>query len=143
MLYWKLDPSLYPDDERLEAIKKVRGYSYEDTVNVSPDTLPDYENKIKAFYEEHIHTDEEIRYVLAGSGYFDVRDEKDNWIRISCHAGDLIILPEGIYHRFTLDEGNYIKALRLFVGEPVWTPYNRPQDGHPSRIKYLEDIKVL
>jgi hypothetical protein len=35
---------------------------------VSPATLPDYGTKIKAFYEEHIHTDEEIRFVLEGSG---------------------------------------------------------------------------
>ena len=30
--------------------------------------------------------------------------------------------------------------MRLFVGEPVWTPYNRtaiPED-HPSRVKYIE-----
>jgi 1,2-dihydroxy-3-keto-5-methylthiopentene dioxygenase len=142
VLYWKMDASAYPDDPKLKAIRKVRGYSYEDTVNVSPDTLPGYEEKIKAFYEEHIHTDEEIRYVLAGSGYFDVRDTEDRWIRISCKTGDLIILPEGIYHRFTLDEGNYIKALRLFVGEPVWTPYNRSGeiDRHPSRLKYMSEV---
>lgn len=35
---------------------------------MSPSTLPDYDTKIKAFYEEHIHTDEEIRYVREGSG---------------------------------------------------------------------------
>jgi hypothetical protein len=33
--------------------------------------------------------------------------------------------------------GFALQAMRLFVGEPVWTPYNRPQDEHPSRAKYL------
>jgi len=136
-----MNPAAYPEDPKLAAIQKVRGYSYNDLITVSPDTLPEYEKKIKAFYEEHIHTDEEIRYVLEGSGYFDVRDLEDNWIRIWCREGDLIILPEGIYHRFTLDQSNYIKASRLFVGEPVWTPYNRPQDDHPSRSKYLSEVK--
>ncbi len=44
------------------------------------------------------------------AGYFDVRDLKDNWIRVECTKGTMIVLPEGIYHRFTLDEGNYIKV---------------------------------
>lgn len=138
--YWHFEPSDYSNNVAFKALKSERGYSYEDLIEVSPKTLNNYEKSIKSFYDEHIHTDEEIRYVLDGSGYFDVRDTDDKWIRIELTRGDMIVLPAGIYHRFTLDENNYIKALRLFQGEPVWTPYSRSQldDNHPTVINYKE-----
>ena len=37
-------------------------------VTISPDKLPGYEAKLRSFYEEHIHSDEEIRFILDGRG---------------------------------------------------------------------------
>ncbi|XP_039710953.1 acireductone dioxygenase [Pteropus medius] len=137
ILYWKLDPDKYENDLELEKIRRERNYSWMDIITICEEKLPDYEEKIKMFYEEHLHLDDEIRYVLDGSGYFDVRDDEDRWIRIFVEKGDLITLPAGIYHRFTVDEQNYVKAMRLFVGQPVWTAYNRPADHLEARKQYL------
>lgn len=130
-------------DAALTKIRTDRGYNYTDTIIVSPDKLPNYEAKIKIFFEEHLHTDEEIRYCLDGTGYFDVRDKHDKWIRIAVEKGEIIILPAGMYHRFTLDSSNYIKAMRLFVGEPVWTPYNRCDNGTDAMAARLQYIKTF
>lgn len=140
VLYWYLDPKNYESNEELKKIREGRGYSYMDLLELSPGKVENYEEKIKNFYREHIHADEEIRYCLEGSGYFDVRDKDDTWIRIWIKEGDMIVLPAGIYHRFTLDTSNYVKLMRLFIGEPVWTAYNRPQEEHPARQDYLKSL---
>ncbi|KAH8234719.1 hypothetical protein KR032_002297 [Drosophila birchii] len=138
-----INADAYQSDETLTELRAKRGYTYDDEarsdiITCSEKCLPDYANKLKAFFTEHLHTDEEIRLVLDGSGYFDVRDNEENWLRIQVVKGDLIIIPAGIYHRFTLDSNNFIRARRYFVGEPVWTPHNRPADDMDCRKSYIK-----
>jgi len=142
--HWTISVEGY--ESKVNAVAQERGYKNRDTINVSKEGLGElYEQKIKGFFEEHLHEDEEIRYILSGTGFFDVRETpSDAWIRLAVVSGDLIVLPAGIYHRFTLDEANNIKALRLFQDEPKWIPYNRNADTdvNPHRINYLKSVGV-
>lgn len=103
-----------PEVSSVEDIARARNYKNRDEITVSPEAMGAdiYESKVRTFFHEHLHEDEEIRYILDGAGYFDVRakeekgEEGDGWIRIRMEKGDLAILPAGIYHRFTPDEAN-------------------------------------
>ncbi|KAI8142408.1 Acireductone dioxygenase ARD family [Fennellomyces sp. T-0311] len=142
VLYWKFSGPSSVDD--LNALAKQRDYKNRDQIVVSPEAMGDvYEEKVKMFFAEHLHEDEEIRFVLDGTGYFDVRDQDDVWIRIEVSKDDMLVLPAGIYHRFTTDSKNYIKALRLFKDEPLWAALNRPEaDNNKHRADYLQTIKA-
>ncbi|XP_022685867.1 1,2-dihydroxy-3-keto-5-methylthiopentene dioxygenase-like [Varroa jacobsoni] len=145
VLYFKIDESDWSGPEamgKLKEIREKRGYTYQDVCAISKESLGEaYDDKINMFYKEHLHTDEEIRLIEEGSGYFDVRDSSDRWIRIRVEKGDMLIVPAGIYHRFTVDTSNQIRARRFFVGEPVWTPINRPADEQEARKTYLNNLE--
>uniref|UniRef100_A0A2C9UDG1 acireductone dioxygenase (Fe(2+)-requiring) n=1 Tax=Manihot esculenta TaxID=3983 RepID=A0A2C9UDG1_MANES len=100
VLGWKLDADKHETDEELKKIHEECGYSYKDNIEICPDNLLKCDEKIKTFLEEHLHTDEEIHYCLAGSGK--------------------------------------TSAMRLFVGDPIWTPFNCPLDHLHARKEYLK-----
>lgn len=77
--------------------------------------------QLKMFFDEHLHLDDEIRYILDGKAYFDIRDKEDRWIRIAMSKGDMITLPAGIYHRFTVDESVGFASM-TFSHHNKWIP---------------------
>jgi 1,2-dihydroxy-3-keto-5-methylthiopentene dioxygenase len=68
----------------VNTLASERGYLHRDEITVSPDKMGDiYEAKVKSFFDEHLHEDEEIRYLRGGRGYFDVRDKGERWVRFA------------------------------------------------------------
>ncbi|KAI5889948.1 Acireductone dioxygenase [Schizophyllum commune H4-8] len=144
-VYYKRIP-VSEHEREIPKIMAERGYKNMDKIHVSKEGLGEvYEAKIKAFFDEHLHEDEEIRYILSGAGFFDVRESpSDNWIRLAVEPGDLLIIPAGIYHRFTTDVKDDIQALRLFQDAPKWIAINRSPETEKNehRIGYLQSIGV-
>jgi 1,2-dihydroxy-3-keto-5-methylthiopentene dioxygenase len=136
----KLDPQTMLDGGPCEVdrMMEAMGYKARDECVISPGTMPDYDDKLKIFFTEHIHEDEEVRLIKAGQGFFDVRNGRDNWVRIFVTPGDFVVIPAGLYHRFTVDESNFTHAIRLFSENPKWVSINRPCEENSTRRAYLQ-----
>lgn len=108
----------------LDKLKRERGYIEQDVVALQPDT-PNLDAICAKFAPEHLHTDDEVRFVLAGEGIFDIRDSDDRWMRVTVEAGDLIVVPKDRYHRFFLTDSQQIRCVRLFQDTAGWVPHYR------------------
>lgn len=128
-MWTELSTRNYKKNQQFQKLKTERGYNYEEVVTVAPDRLANYEQKKREFFKEHLHEHEEIRLILAGSGYEDIRDFDGHWIRIHIRQGTLIVLPKGMYHRFTLDNTNYLKAVLLYQETPSRIQFDRSHAG--------------
>ncbi|KAL9584230.1 MAG: hypothetical protein Q9212_002259 [Teloschistes hypoglaucus] len=145
ILYYFFPPWSPSSSSAVEELSSTRDYANRDEITISADAMgAAYEAKIQMFFDEHMHEDEEIRYILAGNGFFDVRDADDKWIRIQAGPGDLLVLPAGIYHRFTLDEANFLKAMRLFQNQPKWAALNRSEETEKNEVrkKYVHAVQI-
>lgn len=117
---------LSPDDFQptLEQLKAERGYVEQDEVQLRPDT-PDLEGICAKFKDEHLHTDDEVRFVLDGEGIFDIRSQDDRWMRVVVQQGDLLVVPANLHHRFFLTDEKSIRCVRLFKDASGWVPHYR------------------
>jgi len=108
----------------LDELKRTRGYQAQDVIELRPDTA-NLQVLCDKFKDEHLHRDDEVRFVLAGEGIFDIRSADDRWMRVKVEAGDLIVVPADLYHRFFLTDRREIRCVRLFKDAAGWVPEYR------------------
>ena len=115
--------------EEVQSLKAEGGYVAADVVVLSEKT-PDLEALLGKFSREHHHGEDEVRFVVDGHGIFTIRGRSGRYVELTVGPGDLITVPAGTRHWFTLAEDRRIKCIRLFQDPSGWAAiYDAPAHG--------------
>ena len=106
----------------IEVAKLVEenGYQSIDIARITPDS-PNKEAARSKFFNEHTHTEDEVRLFVEGSGLFYLHVENKIYI-VLCEAGDLISIPPNYKHWFDMSKDPHFTAIRFFLGPDGWVP---------------------
>jgi 1,2-dihydroxy-3-keto-5-methylthiopentene dioxygenase len=115
-------PPADPLTPQVEALKTSKGYSVVDEINVTA-TTPGLADMLARFDREHWHDEDEVRFVLEGRGVFHIRLKHGDVVVIEVEPGDLIRVPAGTRHWFTLTPEQRIRAIRFFHNPSDWVPH--------------------
>ena len=74
------------------------------------------------FIDEHIHTEDEVRFFVHGAGHF-ILHASGRVYDALCTEGDLISVPSGLKHWFDAGEEPDATVLRVFTDTAGWTPH--------------------
>lgn len=108
-------------DHRFEELKRNKGYTTRDLV-VIHENIPGLADMLAKFEKIHYHTDDEVRYILAGCGYFGFVESNGDQFLLEVSAGDYINVPAHTEHWFEMRDSKRIKAARYFIDTSGWTP---------------------
>jgi len=108
-------------DNRFEELKRDKGYATRDMV-VIHEAIPGLADMLAKFDKIHLHTDDEVRYILAGKGYFGFVEPDGKQFLLEVSAGDYINVPANAEHWFEMKDSKRIKAVRYFIDTKGWTP---------------------
>jgi len=109
----------------IDELKQRGGYRTADIIDVHPET-PGLDSMLARFDKEHTHSEDEVRFILAGRGIFFLHLSdlgEDKVVSVEVHPGDLLRVPRGTSHWFTLCNDRRIRAIRWFQDTTGWTPH--------------------
>jgi 1,2-dihydroxy-3-keto-5-methylthiopentene dioxygenase len=108
-------------DDRFETLKREKGYQMRDLV-VIHEGIPNLAELLAKFDKIHTHADDEVRYMLAGTGYFGFVEPDGGQFLLEVSGGDYINVPADSEHWFEMRGCSRCKAVRYFIDTAGWTP---------------------
>jgi 1,2-dihydroxy-3-keto-5-methylthiopentene dioxygenase len=109
-------------DNRFEELKCDKGYQTRDMV-VIHEGIPNLGEMLAKFDKIHTHSDDEVRYIVGGSGYFGFVEADGGQFLLEVTAGDYINVPANAEHWFEMKGCTRCKAVRYFIDTSGWTPH--------------------
>jgi 1,2-dihydroxy-3-keto-5-methylthiopentene dioxygenase len=107
---------------RFEELKREKGYQTRDMVVIHED-IPGLADMLGKFDKIHTHSDDEVRYILAGTGYFGFFETDGKQFLLEVSGGDYINVPANAEHWFEMRGCTRCKAVRYFIDTSGWTPH--------------------
>lgn len=116
-------------EEEIKSLAERNGYQKWDVIALS-DATPNLDELLKKFEQVHVHTEDEVRAIVAGNGIFVIKGSGDTgYFDVELGAGDVISVPVDTPHFFTLREDREVVAVRLFIDPTGWVahPFKDPE----------------
>ncbi|MEO7758054.1 MAG: acireductone dioxygenase [Dokdonella sp.] len=102
----------------IDRLMLEKGYQAVDVISLRPDN-PDRAAFRQKFLAEHTHSEDEVRFFVAGAGQFTLHIDGKVY-EVLCESGDLIGVPDRTRHWFDMSEAPYFIAIRLFTNKEGW-----------------------
>ncbi|MBU6498695.1 MAG: acireductone dioxygenase [Rhodospirillales bacterium] len=128
---WKSPVALTPDESAetilaayrpyLDALMGETGAGSADVIKLTPDN-PNAAALRAKFLAEHIHTEDEVRFFVHGSGNF-IMHVDGRVYDAHCEQDDLISVPANTRHWFDAGEAPFFTALRVFTDTTGWVAH--------------------
>jgi 1,2-dihydroxy-3-keto-5-methylthiopentene dioxygenase len=108
-------------DNYFEELKQNAGYQSRDLIVLHPE-VPNLDALVSKFDSCHYHTDNEVRYIVAGEGTFGFVRPDGTQVELTVQPEEYINVPANTEHWFYLTPSKRIKAVRYFTTTEGWAP---------------------
>ncbi|OEY67829.1 1,2-dihydroxy-3-keto-5-methylthiopentene dioxygenase [Marinobacter sp. X15-166B] len=113
-----------PDDilqayaSEVATLKQTGGFQTADVVSLTA-SHPDKQALRQKFLDEHVHSEDEVRFFVRGQGLFYLH-LADSVHALLCEQNDLISVPDGTRHWFDMGPEPDFTCIRLFSNPEGW-----------------------
>ncbi len=102
----------------VDRLKRERGFQSADVISLQADN-PQKDTFRRKFLDEHIHSEDEVRFFVRGQGIFYLHLGEKVYA-VLCQKNDLISVPDGTRHWFDMGPEPEFTAIRLFTNPDGW-----------------------